>query len=334
VASSDGGGERLDGVMRKKHGAGSRATCLNIRNAGRTSREGSVLKDLQEQARWLSRHASNVTSTGGEDGIIAKALSLLPNRTSWCVEFGAWDGKLASNTYDLIASQDYRAVLIEAGPDRFRDLQRTHGAAERHVLINASVGFSKSDSLDVLLSRCDIPADFDLLSIDIDGNDYYAWEAVERYRPKLVIIEFNPTFANAMLFVQKKKPAIGHGASPASLVELGKRKGYELIASTDLNLLFVASEHYPAFGIADNSLALMRDDSDVPRIFVGYDGHVYLAHGKRRGFISLTWHGLKLKESDVQALPKRLRKYPDEYTAAEKRLFRWKFGFLKHPWRD
>jgi hypothetical protein len=73
-----------------------------------------MLNELQEQTRWLSRYASNVTSTTGEDGIIAKVLSLLPQRTSWCVEFGAWDGKLYSNTYDLVRSHDYRGVFIEA----------------------------------------------------------------------------------------------------------------------------------------------------------------------------------------------------------------------------
>ncbi len=46
-----------------------------------------MLKQLQEQSRWLSRQASNVTSQCGEDGIIASALSRLPERTSWCVEF-------------------------------------------------------------------------------------------------------------------------------------------------------------------------------------------------------------------------------------------------------
>lgn len=292
-----------------------------------------MLKDLQEQARWLSRHAADVTSQCGEDGIIAKALSLLPERTSWCVEFGAWDGKRDSNTYDLVVAKNYSGVFIEASSKRFQDLQRMHGASGRNVLINASVGFSKSDSLDALLSRTGIPKDFDLLSIDIDGNDYYAWEAVEKYRPKFVIIEFNPTIANSILFVQKKRAGIAQGASPASLVELGKRKGYELIATTYLNLLFVAKEHFAAVGMADNSLALMRDDSTVPHIFVGYDGHVFVSHGKHTGSISLPWHELKLKEADVQVLPDRLQKYPDEYTPAERRSFRWKFG-LKHPWRD
>jgi hypothetical protein len=292
-----------------------------------------VLKDLQEQSRWLSRHAANATSQCGEDGIIAKALSLLPERTSWCVEFGAWDGKFASNTYDLVTSQNYRGVYIEADTKRFRDLERQHGASGRNVLINAAVGFSKSDSLNALLSRTDVPKDFDVLSIDIDGDDYYAWGAVENYRPKLVIIEFNPTIANSMLFVQRKGAGSAQGASPASLVELGRGKGYELIASTYLNLVFVAAEHYGVFGITDNSLELMRDDSSVPHIFVGYDGHVFLSHGKHTGSISLPWHGVNLKEKDVQVLPKNLQKYPDQYTPAERRTFRWKFG-LKHPWRD
>src|ERR1035437_8683709 len=115
-----------------------------------------MLKQLQEQSRWLSQHASNVTSQCGEDGIIAKALSLIPERTSWCVEFGAWDGKRLSNTYDLIKSHDYRGVFIESDPVRFKDLELTHGASGRTVLLNAFVGFSKSDCLDVLLSRCEL----------------------------------------------------------------------------------------------------------------------------------------------------------------------------------
>lgn len=285
-----------------------------------------MLKQLQEQSRVLARYASNVTSQCGEDGIIARALSLLPERTFWCVEFGAWDGKLFSNTYDLIKSQNYRGVLIESDRVRFRDLEVTHGASGRNVLLNAFVGFSKSDGLDVLLSRSDIPKKFDLLSIDIDGNDYYVWEALEEYHPTLVVIEFNPTLSNSAMFVQKKGPGITQGSSPAAIVELARRKGYELIAATGLNLLFVRSEHYGAFGITDNSLALMRDDSGVPQIFVGYDGHVFLSTANELGSITLPWHRLALKEADVQVLPEHLQKYPDQYSGTEKFLYQLKLG--------
>jgi hypothetical protein len=200
------------------------------------------------------------------------------------------------------------------------------------VLLNAFVGFSESDCLDVLLSQCDIPKKFDLLSIDIDGNDYYVWEALEEYRPNLVVIEYNPTLSNSVLFVQKKDHRAKHGSSPASLVELARRKGYELIAVTEFNLLFVSDEHYGVFGIADNSLALMRDDSGVPHIFVGYDGHVFLSQGNVLGSITLPWHKIKLNEADVQALPKRLQKYPDQYTRTEYFLYRLKYC-LQQPRR-
>jgi hypothetical protein len=155
------------------------------------------------------------------------------------------------------------------------------------------------------------------------------------------VIEFNPTLSNSALFVQKKDHRTTHGSSPASLVELGRRKGYELIAATSLNLLFVKSEHYGAFDIADNSLALMRDDSHAPRIFVGYDGHVFLSGPDGPGCITLPWHGLKLKEADVQVLSKHLQKYPDQYTRTEKFLFRLTLALqnprralrrLLHPW--
>ncbi len=290
-----------------------------------------MLEQLIEQSRWLSHHASDITSQAGEDGIIAKALSLLPHQTFWCVEFGAWDGKQISNTYELIESHDYRGVFIEADANKFRDLERTHGSSGKHVLVNAFVGFTKADSLDVLLSKCDIPAQFDLLSIDIDGNDYHVWEAVENYRPSLVVIEFNPTISNSIHYVQKKDNSVSQGSSPASLVELAKRKGYELVAVTFVNLIFVVAEYYEAFGIKDNSLTVMRDDSKVPQVFVGYDGHVFLSEAGESGFITLPWHHrLKLKERNVQVLPKRLQKYPERYSMVERLQWYAKFG-LQQP---
>src|SRR5262249_26300104 len=163
--------------------------------------------ELQEQCRWLSQHASNVTSENGEDGIISKALELLPQRNGWCIEFGAWDGRKASNTYNLITACGYRGVLIESDPARFCDWQKTHDP-QNNIMINAAVGFDARDSLDVLLSDRQVPSDVDLLSIDIDGNDYHAWAAINSLRPKLVVIEFNPTIANAVRFIQERRNGI------------------------------------------------------------------------------------------------------------------------------
>ena len=287
----------------------------------------SQLDRLRSQARRLADHAHNVTSQHGEDGIIAKALDLLPERNGWCVEFGAWDGRQFSNTYAL-TQQGYRGVFIEADARKFRELERTHGAGG-HVLINAAVGFDDADCLDALLSATQIPIDPDLLSIDIDGNDFHVWSAVQRYRPKLVIVEYNPTIANGVLFVQDRRASVTQGSSASSLVELARAKAYELIAVTVTNLVFVDRSFYPLFGIPDNSLILMRDEPLVSHIFVGFDGHIFLCHKNKTGGIPLLWHSSSyprlayLRESQAQVLRRSLQKYPDNYTAADRAILRF-----------
>jgi hypothetical protein len=132
--------------------------------------------------------------------------------------------------------------------------------------------------------------------------------------------------------VQPKDPQCTQGSSAASLVELGHSKGYELISSTYHNLLFVSREYYPLFQIPDNCLEVMRDDSHCAQLFVGFDGHVFLTHGHDMGSISLPWHGLKLRESKVQVIPRRIQKFPDNYTLFERVIWRCYFG-IEHPRR-
>jgi hypothetical protein len=250
-------------------------------------------------------------------------LELLPQRNGWCVEFGAWDGRKASNTYNLITACGYRGVLIESDPERFRELQKTHDV-QKNILINAAVGFDASDSLDALLSGRQVPADVDVLSVDIDGNDYHAWAAINSLRPKLVVIEFNPTIANAVKFIQERRTGITQGASAAPLIDLAKSKSYELISVTNSNLIFVDARYYALFQIPDNSLAVMCDESWVSQIFEGYDGTIFLSNNGRLGGMRSVWHpNLFLPGHQVQALPQRLRKYPDRYNRTEQFLYRW-----------
>jgi hypothetical protein len=274
-----------------------------------------TFKELQAQSRWLLQHSANVTSQCGEDGVLAKALELLP-RNNWCIEFGAWDGRLYSNTFNLVDAHGYRGVFIEANPARFRDLQRTHDP-RKHILINATVGFNGTDSLDALLYGENLPEDPDVLSIDIDGNDYYVWQAIQKFRPKIVVIEFNPTMSNAVIFVQEKLSDVNQGSSPAALIALARSKEYELIAAMDWNLIFVDAQYFHLFNIPDNSLAVMRDDSAVPHIFLGYDGHVFLQGGS----FTIPWNRrVDLRERDLQVLPARLQTYPENYTLFQRKL--------------
>lgn len=256
---------------------------------------------------------------------MAKALSLLPDPSLWCVEFGAWDGKHLSNTFHLVDRKDYRVVLIEGDTAKYEELCHSYPHKDRAVFVNAFVGWSEDDSLDRVLSSYPIPRSFDLLSVDVDGNDYHIWKAVQSFQPKLVLIEYNTSMVNGVEFVQPPDPGCNQGSSPASLVELGRQKGYELIAVTTYNLLFVRHEFYPLFGIPDNALELMRDEGPN-YVFFGYDGTVFL-----QGNCRLEWHpGWQLSARDIQLLPSILRRYPPNYSFAQRQMLRV-FFLLKYP---
>ncbi len=253
---------------------------------------------------WLQEFARNVTSQYGEDGIIKKILEVIGQRNKWCVEFGSWDGKLCSNTFNLINEEGYSAVLIEGNCKRFRDLKKTFEGDKNVMLINAFVGFEKENGLDSILKNIGLPNDFDLLSIDIDGNDYHVWQAVQDYKPKVVVIEFNPTIPKTVEFVQAPDVRISQGSSLLSINKLAKSKGYELVSTTKANAFFVDSKYFCLFGIKDNSVeTMMTDESLITHIFCGYDGTVFI-----RGCGVMPWQTIAYKESKMQRLPKWARK--------------------------
>ena len=272
---------------------------------------------MDKNPAWLLEYKKNVHSQTGEDGIIEKILDIIPNKDKWCVEFGAWDGKFLTNTCNLIDAKGYSAVLIESDRKRFRDLQGNYSHHDNVFTINKSVGFKEEDGLDHILQATPIPRDFDFLSIDIDGNDYHVWKAVSKYSPKIVAIEYNPTIPNPIPFIQPADPAIQQGASLLSIVELGRKKGYELVSVLPFNAFFVRREYYPLFHIRSNAPEVLRTTMDsITYIFSGYDGRIFL-----RGYRKLPWHGLNMNESMVQLLPKFLQRYPDNYNWLQKLLF-------------
>jgi hypothetical protein len=259
---------------------------------------------MEKTALPLNRFGHSVTSQGGEDGIIEKILEVIGTANPWCVEFGSWDGRYLSNTYNLIANKNFSAVLIEGDPKRCRVLCENFKSNPRVTQVNAFVGFNTEDCLDRILEKTPIPRDFDVLSIDIDGNDYHVWEAVQNYSPKLVVIEFNSTVPPSVEFVQPRDMRMTQGSGLLSLVQLGRQKGYELIAVESANAFFIKKEYMQRFDIKDNSIeAIWTDRSTVSHIFFGYDGTVFL-----RGLATHPWTQIPIRESSMQILPAWARK--------------------------
>jgi len=256
----------------------------------------------------LLDYASNVFSQSGEDGIINKVLETLTAKDKWCVEFGAWDGQHLSNTCNLIENYGYNAVLIEGDPERAIDLRRRYCGKPNINVFNRFVGFGTDDGLDSILAQSAIPQNFDILSIDIDGNDYHVWKAVEKYTPKVVCIEYNPTIPSEVEFVQPADPEVNHGSSLLSLNMLSLTKNYRLVAVTSLNAIFVQAKYFPQFGIANNDPATLRETCPaVAHIFCGYDGTIFIKGQER-----LLWHDLQYK-ARIRQLPRMFRLYPGNF---------------------
>ena len=178
--------------------------------------------------------------------------------------------------------------------------------------------FTASDGLDKILKDTIIPLDFDVLSIDVDGNDYHIFKAMVNYNPKVLVIEFNQTIPTEVSFVQVAVPSVTQGSSLLSLVSLAKSKGYELVSVLPCNAFFVKKLYFPLFNINDNSpYVLRKSHGSITYLFSGYDGQVIL-----KGCKKMPWHGMKISETSVQQLPPMLRKFPSNYTRVEKLLWR------------
>jgi hypothetical protein len=273
---------------------------------------------------WFRPLLRNVTSQFGEDGVIERALAMIGAREGWCVEFGAWDGVHLSNTHNLVANLGFSAILIESDKARFRSLQKTFAGNPKVTPLHRFVGFDSASGLDALLRGTPMPRTFDVLSVDIDGNDYHVWAAVQEYRARLVVIEYNPSIPDAVDFVQPADPRIAHGSSLRALVRLANQKGYELIAVTAANALFVERDYFPRFKISDNSIEALRAEAPpVSYVFQGYDGTIHLAGNDR-----LIWHDVPINRSRLQQLPRFFRKYPDNFSLLTR--FLWK---LYRRWR-
>jgi len=260
---------------------------------------------LKSESIWLTKHFRNVASANGQDGLFEKIFEIIGPSNRWCVEFGAVDGKTGSNTWHMINNHGWSGVLIEADPALAKELRDNYRGNQKVHTFETVVTIEGENAIDSILSRTPIPADFDLCSIDIDGNDYHVWKSMTKYRPRVVCIEFNYTAPNDVIFVQDPNPDTCQGCSLLALIELGKEKGYELVAATAWDGVFVDAELYAKFGIEDNSIdAMWNPHMRELKILQGFDGTLYTA-----GSRILQESKIAFEHDELQIVPKSMRKY-------------------------
>lgn len=151
------------------------------------------------------------------------------------VEFGVEDG-IECNMRALLKHHKWKGLLMDGSnesPERF-----------------LSKEFITAENIESLFQKYNVPEEFDLLSIDIDGNDYWVWKAIEHFRPRVVIMEYNahipPSEAKTIPYnasFQWDKTQY-YGVSLKALEKLGREKGYTLIATDPhgVNSFFVRDE--------------------------------------------------------------------------------------------
>jgi hypothetical protein len=203
-------------------------------------------RERWQQAGDLRAYERSVYSQNGEDGIIQEVLRRIGTVHGCVVEIGVESGA-ECNCARLVREEGWRGVFVEADPGHFDQLHRRYATATGVRCVHATV---TSDNVEMLLRDAEVPHDFDVLSIDIDGNDYWVWAAVQQWRPRLVVIEYNAAHPPPVRWVMREDPrhrwdgTTYYGASLASLADLGRRKGYTLVAtdSTGVNAFFVRTE--------------------------------------------------------------------------------------------
>lgn len=195
----------------------------------------------------LSGAGYSVFSQFEEDGLILFILAVIGMKTELFIEIGSDDG-LNSNCANLALNFGWPGLFIDANqrsvsrgqyfykryPNPFGDKPKFHAGKVTRENINSIVESSG------------YAGEIDVLSIDIDGNDYWIWDALSVVSPRVVIIETHIIYSDKDLIVPYDAEYIFpgrhpqyHGASPIAMVRLGKKKGYRLIGANRLGFNFI-----------------------------------------------------------------------------------------------
>jgi hypothetical protein len=229
-----------------------------------------------------------VFSQMGEDGILQFLLRHVKLDNDFFVEFGVEDYS-ESNTRFLLMKDNWSGLVIDSSPMNVRAIEQSY-YFWKHDL-KAIYRFVDRDNIEGILREAGVPRDLGLLSVDIDGNDYWVWEAIQDFRPAIVVCEYNTVFGPEATVTVPYDPAfmrgrahhsnLYFGASIAALHRLAEAKGYALVGSnsTGGNAFFVRED------LANGLPRLCPEEAHVYSRFRdsrGKDGRLTFLRGAER----------------------------------------------------
>ncbi len=232
-----------------------------------------------------------VYSQGGEDGIIDWLIENIPIKNTTFVEFGV-ENYTESNTRFLLQNRNWRGLIMDGNPEHMKSV-----AGEdiywRHDL-TAVPAFITRENINELLTNAGIRGDIGLLSVDIDGNDYWALDAITAISPRIIVCEYNAIFGDLRAVTIPYQPDFQrlsahcsgqyYGASIKAFQLLMTQKGYEFVgtSTSGINAFFVRNDCFTALDgkiIAREALPSRHRDSrdEAGRLtFVRGEGRAHL----------------------------------------------------------
>ncbi len=212
---------------------------------------GRIETKLNQNESNINKAEFRVYSQWGEDGIIQYLINNIKIPNKIFIEFGV-ETYRESNTRFLLQNNNWSGLVID-GSESNIDYIKNDPIYWKYNL-KAELAFIDKDNINNLIEKNGITGDIGILSVDIDGNDYWIWDAIECISPRIVICEYNSHFGNShkvsvpydksFFRTNKHFSNIYYGASIAAFEFLGQLKGYSLICSnsTGNNIFFVRDD--------------------------------------------------------------------------------------------
>ncbi|MBN1850743.1 MAG: FkbM family methyltransferase [Deltaproteobacteria bacterium] len=213
------------------------AALTTLRNESRSIEPGRIL-----------RHGYKVYSQNDEDGLINEIFRRIRIKHQTFVEVGVGNG-LENNTLCLLI-QGWRGLWIEGNKDHCNFIQNKFRTAINKNKLTLCQSFVNTENINDLIERNGFHGEIDLLSIDIDGNDYHIFKVIDAICPRVTMIEYNSKFPPPVKWVMKYNPQHLYdstdyfGASLKSYEILFAQKGYSLIGCniTGANAFFIRND--------------------------------------------------------------------------------------------
>ena len=216
--------------------------------AAQTLLETTLAKPQFDDPKRLERAGFKAYSQNDEDGILQEIFRRIGAPHKSFVEFGCGNG-MENNTSYLL-QQGWRGLWMDGSDSNAQFIGEQFAHLIKHGLLKFESTFITRENIDGLIAAADLGAEIDLLSVDIDGNDYHVWEAVRCVSARVVVVEYNARLRPPNDWTLTYNA--GHtwdssdrfGASLSALTRLGKQLGYQLVTCniSGCNAFFVRKD--------------------------------------------------------------------------------------------